>query len=111
MLAVLAFTLGGCSLLKTEPKIEINHKIVGKWSGKAFTGAKVGIVFTKSGEATHSVDDKEVTKEKYKLLDETTVEFETKRGMKYTVKTEFSDNDNTLNITDATSIKTTYKRQ
>ena len=112
MLAVLAFTLGGCSLLKKEePKIEINHKIVGKWSGKAFTGEKVGIVFTKTGEAAQSVNDKEVTKEKYKIIDEKTVEFETKSGMKYTVKIELSDNDNTLNLTDATKIKTTYKRE
>ncbi len=42
MVAVLSFTFSGCSQLKKEePKIEINHKIVGKWSGKAFTGDKV----------------------------------------------------------------------
>lgn len=112
MLAVLSFTFSGCSSVKKdEPKVEINHKIVGKWSGKAFTGDKVAVNFTKSGEATHSTGDKEVAKEKYRVVDDTTIEFETKSGMKYEVKMEFSDNDNTLTLADATKIKTTYKRQ
>ena len=111
LLAVIMICLAGCGLKKDEPKVEINHKIVGRWNGKAFTGDKVSIVFTKSGEATHSTGDREVAKEKFKIVDENTVEFETKRGMKYTARMEFADNDNTLNLIDAAKIKTTYKRE
>ena len=45
------------------------------------------------------------------IVNDTTIEFETKSGMKYEAKMEFADNDNTLILADATKIKTTYKRE
>ncbi len=112
MSAVLAFTFGGCSLLKKEePKIEINHKIVGKWSSKNISGANLITNFMKDGTASVSMNGKEITNQKYKVIDETTLETETKQGAKYTSKIEFSDNDNTMMVTDFTGIKTPYKRE
>ena len=111
-LAVGIFVLAanGCGLMKTEPKVEINHKIVGKWSGKAFDGSSVSINFLKDGSVVHSINGKDVTTEKYKVIDDKNVEMETKRGMKYQLKTEFSNNDKTLTIFDTANIKTVYQR-
>lgn len=111
VLAVLAFTLGGCSLLKTEPKVEINHKIVGKWSAKALGGESVVWNFMKDGTLTWSLNGKEQPAQKYRMKDDATVELETKSGTKSEGKLEFSNNDNTMIMTDPFRFKTTFKRE
>ena len=112
MLAMLAFTLGACSLLKKEePKVEINHKIVGKWSAKSLGGESVVWNFTKDGTMIYSINGKETPNQKYKMINDTTVELETKSGTKSTAKTEFSNNDNTMIMTDLIGFKTTFKRE
>lgn len=111
MLLLLAFTLGGCSRLKEEPKVEINHKIVGKWSAKGFSGETVIWNFMKDGTMTWSINGKEQPAQKYRMKDDVTVELETKSGTKSEGKLEFSNNDNTMIMTDPFRIKTTFKRE
>lgn len=110
ILLVMIIGLTGCG--KKEPKIVIDHKIVGKWSGKTFDGAKSVLWdFSRSGNVKMSQDGKEITNEKYRLIDDKTVELETKSGTKYTLKVEFSNNDNAMTVTDFTGIKTPLKRE
>ena len=111
VLAMMMFGLVGCSRIKTEPKVEINHKIVGKWSSKNIAGTNLITNFMKDGTVSVSMNGKEITNQKYKFIDETTLETETKQGAKYTSKVEFSDNDNTMMVTDFTGLKTPYKRE
>ena len=111
VLVTMMFGLIGCSRIKSEPKVEINHKIVGKWSSKNFDGTPVITNFMKDGTATASINGKEVSNQKYRFIDETTLETETKQGVKWEAKVEFSDNDNTMTVTDFTKHKTPYKRQ
>jgi hypothetical protein len=110
-LGIFVLAASGCGSMKTEPKVEINHKIVGKWSGKAFTGSLVSINFMKDGSVVHSVDGKDVATEKYKVIDDQNVDMETQRGMQYKLKTEFSNNDKTLTVFDTANIKTVYQRE
>lgn len=101
----------GCSAKKTEPKVEIDHKIVGKWSSKSIDGSSLITTFMKDGTATITKDGKEISSQKYRLIDPNTLETETKQGAKYTTKIEFTDNDNTMMVTDFTKQKTAYKRE
>lgn len=111
VLSLVMISLSGCSALKSGPKVEINHKIVGKWSSKNIAGTDLITDFRKDGTASVYKDGKEITSQKYKLLDETTLETETKQGAKFEVKIEFSNNDNTMMVTDFTKQKTPYTRQ
>jgi hypothetical protein len=111
-LATVMFGLVGCGLMKKEPAVEINHKIVGKWSGKTFDGAhSVVWDFAKSGEVKMSQDGKEITNQKYRLIDDKTLELETKSQFKSEAKMEFSNNDNTMIMTDFVGFKATFKRE
>lgn len=105
------FCMIGCSALKKERTVEINHKIVGKWSSKNIAGTSLITTFKKDGTATVSKDGKEISSQKYRLIDPTTLETETNQGAKYTATLEFSDNDNTMMVTDFTKQKTPYKRE
>lgn len=109
MLAVLAFALGGCGLLK--PKVEINHKIVGRWSTQGFVGEPIIWDFKKDGEMIFSMNGKQSPAQTYRIIDDATVELETKSGTKSTIKLVFSDNDNTMTTTDDFRFKTTFKRE
>lgn len=112
LLATALFCILGCGRTKQEPKVEINHKIVGKWSGKTFDGMNAVIFeFTKDGRMNHFMNGKETVNETYRLKDDQTVELETKKGTKYEIKVEFSDNDKTMTMTDFTRIKTKLKRE
>lgn len=111
MLALLALALGGCSRAKEEPKVEINHKIVGKWSAGGLGGEAVIWNFMKDGAMTWSINGKEQPAQKYRMKDDATVELETKSGTKSEGKLEFSNNDNTMIMTDQFRIKTTFKRE
>ena len=112
VLAFAMFGLVGCGLMKKEePKVEINHKIVGKWSAK-FGGDSVVWNFTKDGTLLFSMNGKESPAQKYKMIDDTTVELETKSGTKTTEKLEFSNSDNTMTMTGGIgNLKTTFKRE
>lgn len=112
VLAMMMFGLVGCGLMKKEePKVEINHKIVGKWSAKALGGESVVWNFTKDGTMIFSMNGKESPAQKYRMIDDTTFELETKSGTKSKGKLEFSNNDNTMIMTDDFRIKTTFKRE
>lgn len=110
--AIALLCLLGCGQLKQAPKVEINHKIVGKWSGKTFDGMNsVVFEFTKDGRMNYFMNGKETVNETYRLKDDRTVELETKKGTKYEITVEFSDNDNTMTMIDFTRIKTKLKRE
>ena len=111
VLAMMMLGLVGCGMKKEEPKVEIKHKIVGKWSAKALGGESVVWDFRKDGAMIFSMNGKESPAQKYRMIDDTTVELETKSGTKSKGKLEFSDNDNTMAMTDAFRIKTTFKRE
>lgn len=111
VLVIFVLAALGCGSTQSEPKTEVNHKIVGKWSGKAFDGSAVAVNFMKDGSVVHSVNGKDVTTEKFKVIDDKNVEMVTKGGMKYNLKTEFSGNDKTLTVYDTANIKTVYQRE
>ena len=110
VLAMMMFGLVGCGLMeKEEPKIEISHKIVGKWSTKGFVGESIVWNFMKDGTMIWSSDGKEKPAQTYRMIDDATVELETKSGTKSDLKLEFSDNDNTMIMIGV--LKTTFKRE
>ncbi|MDQ3800419.1 MAG: hypothetical protein M3384_13305 [Acidobacteriota bacterium] len=111
VMAMIMFGLIGCGLVKTEPKIEINHKIVGKWSATAMGGEPVVWDFRKDGTMIWSMNGKGQPAQKYRMIDDKTFELETKSGTKSEGKIEFSNNDNTMIMTDQFRIKTTFKRE
>ena len=113
VLAMTIFGLVGCGLMKKEDvKVEINHKIVGKWSAKGLAGEAIVWDFTKDGKMLFSMDGKNSPAQKYKMIDDMTVELETKSGTKSTEKVEFSNNDNTMLMTGGIgNLKTTFKRE
>jgi uncharacterized protein (TIGR03066 family) len=108
--SAMLFCLVGCSSIKQEPKVEINHKIVGKWSSKNIAGTNLTTNFMKDGTMTLSRDGKELSSGQYRLIDEKTLETETKQGAKSSSAIEFTDNDNTMLLTDFTKQKTPYTR-
>lgn len=112
LLTAALFGVLGCNRLKSEPKVEINHKIVSKWSGKTFDGMNsVVFEFTRDGKMNYFMNGKETVNETYRLKDEKTVELETKKGTKYEITVEFSDNDQTMTMIDFTRIRTKLKRE
>lgn len=107
-MAILIFAILGCGNFKFTSQ----QKIVGRWSGKAFDNkTNVSFVFTESGEAITSANGIEIGKEKYRFTDKETLELETPKGLKYTVKVNFTDKNNTMEMTAATGIRTTYRRE
>lgn len=109
VLAMMMLGLVGCGMTKkVEPKVEINHKIVGKWSTRGIAGESVVWDFRKDGIMIFSMNGKESPSQKYRMIDDTTVELETKSGTKSKGKLDFSNNDNTMTMDGV--IKTTFQR-
>ena len=112
VLAIMMFGVAGCGLMNKEPKVEINHKIVGKWSTTGVVGEPIVWNFIKDGTMVWSMNGKDAPAQKYKMIDDATVELETKSGTKSEFKTEFSNNDNTMTMTGGIgNLKTTFKRE
>jgi hypothetical protein len=82
-------------------------KIVGKWSPSS---SGYVVTFMENGEMLTSISGMPDRKEKYRFIDNETLEAETAQGEKVKIKVSFSDNDNTMN-TDLDGVKKTYKRQ
>lgn len=83
------------------------RKIVGKW---AF-GTYIVYTFNENGEVTATVADSPGKIEKYSLPDNETLIIESPDKGKATLKISFTDNDNTLNMTNESGTKHTLKRQ
>lgn len=85
------------------------QKIIGKWSPST-SDPGYFVTFTENGELLTSVRGMPERKEKYRFIDNETVEAESVQGEKIKMKVSFSDSDNTMN-TDLDGVKKTYKRQ
>lgn len=83
------------------------EKIIGKWA----YGGDMFYTFAENGEMTTSRPKMADTKEKYSLPDNATLVTESPENGKMTFKVSFTDNDNTLNITNESGNKHTLKRQ
>lgn len=85
------------------------QKIIGKW---AFNNSKdFFYTFAENGEVVTSGGGMPDKKQKYRLINNETLEMQPAEGEKDTVKISFADNDNTLNITNESGTKHTLKRQ
>ena len=84
------------------------QKIIGKW---AFEGDKDFIYnFTESGELVTTRKDMPEKKEKYRFIDNETLEVEM-QGEKMKMKISFADNDNTINTENESKTKHKLIRQ
>ena len=99
--AMVLFAFSGCGK-------SVEQKIIGKWSSEKFEG--LGYNFTESGEMITLRGASPGKTEKYRLVNDETMEVETAEGKKVKLKISFTD-DNTLNTLDERGNKLTFRRQ
>ena len=111
----------------TQGRDNLSDHIIGSWTGRSYDnskrvefyfsqhgvpdGSNSGTITTKGGTATTRIDGVEAGKETYRIVDDTTIEFETNQGMRYRAKVEISTDREKMTLITTNGITTSFQRQ
>ena len=102
----------------TKTTFDLRH-LYGSFKGRSYDNAKAITFFfeepwddkgDRHGTATTTIDGVTAGKENFRVPDDKTLEFETQQGMRYRVTAQISADGETLTMTTASGITTTFQR-